>query len=37
MDLTNAQLDTIRLLSMDVFPTALLAIGLSIWLTRRSR
>lgn len=37
MDLTNAQLDTIRLLSMDVLPTALLAIGLSIWLTRRSR
>ncbi len=37
IDLTDAQLDTVRLLAMDVFPTALLAIGLSIWLTRRSR
>lgn len=37
IDLTVAQLDTIRLLAMDVFPTALLAIGLTIWLTRRSR
>lgn len=37
IDLTNSQLETIRLLSMDVLPTVLLAIGLTIWLTRRSR
>lgn len=37
IDLTNNQLEGIRLVSMDVVPTLLLAIGLTIWLTRKSR
>lgn len=37
LDLTNESLGTIRLLSMDVFPTLLMAIGLTIWRTRRAR
>ncbi len=37
IDLTADTLSTIRLLSMDVLPTLLIAIGLTIWLTRRAR
>jgi ABC-type uncharacterized transport system involved in gliding motility auxiliary subunit len=37
LDLTDASLGTIRLLSMDLFPTLLMAIGLTIWRTRRAR
>ncbi len=37
LDLTEQTLGTIRLLSMDVFPTLLMAIGLTIWRTRRAR
>ncbi|MDP3152892.1 MAG: Gldg family protein [Archangium sp.] len=37
VDLTNDKLGTIRLLAMDVFPTLLMAIGLTIWQARRAR
>ncbi len=37
VDLTNEKLGTIRLLAMDVFPTLLMAIGLTIWQARRTR
>ena len=37
IDLTNDKLSTIRLLAMDVFPTLLMAIGLTIWQVRRAR
>lgn len=37
IDLTNEKLGTIRLLAMDVFPTLLMAIGLTIWQARRTR
>ncbi len=37
IDLTEAKLGTIRLLAMDVFPTLLMAIGLTIWQARRMR
>lgn len=37
IDLTSEKLGTIRLLAMDVFPTLLMAIGLTIWQARRTR
>lgn len=37
IDLTPEMLANIQLLSMDVLPTLLIAIGLTIWLTRRAR
>ena len=37
IDLTTDKLGTIRLLAMDVFPTLLMAIGLTIWQARRTR
>lgn len=37
VDLTADQVDAIRVLSMDVLPTGLVALGLIIWLFRRSR
>jgi ABC-type uncharacterized transport system involved in gliding motility auxiliary subunit len=37
IDLTDEKLGTVRLLAMDVFPTLLMAIGLTIWRTRRAR
>ena len=37
IDLTDEKLGTIRLLAMDVFPTLLMAIGLTIWQARRTR
>ena len=37
VDLTREKLGTIRLLSMDIFPTLLMAIGLTIWQARRTR
>lgn len=37
VDLTAEKLGTIRLLAMDVFPTLLMAIGLTIWQARRTR
>ena len=37
IDLTNEKLANIRLLSMAVFPTLLMAIGLTIWQARRNR
>ncbi len=37
IDLTNDKLGTIRLLAMDVFPTLLMAIGLTIWQARRMK
>ena len=37
VDLTDEKLGTIRLLAMDVFPTLLMAIGLTIWQARRAR
>jgi hypothetical protein len=37
LDLTPEMMANIRLLSMDILPTLLIAIGLTIWLTRRAR
>jgi ABC-type uncharacterized transport system involved in gliding motility auxiliary subunit len=37
IDLTPSMLGTVRLLAMDVLPTLLIGIGLTIWLTRRAR
>lgn len=37
IDLAPETISTIRLLSMDIFPTLLIGVGLAIWLTRRSR
>lgn len=37
VDLTPEMVSNIRLLSMDVLPTLLIGVGLTIWLTRRSR
>ena len=37
IDLTDEKLGTIRLLAMDIFPTLLMAIGLTIWQARRTR
>lgn len=37
IDLPPETMATIRLLTMDLFPTLLIAVGLTIWLTRRSR
>lgn len=37
LDLTNEKLGTIRLLAIDIFPTLLMAIGLTIWQARRTR
>ncbi|MDP1824675.1 MAG: Gldg family protein [Archangium sp.] len=37
VDLTDEKLGTIRLLAIDVFPTLLMAIGLTIWQARRAR
>jgi ABC-type uncharacterized transport system involved in gliding motility auxiliary subunit len=37
VDLTPAMMANIRLLSIDLLPTLLIGIGLTIWLTRRAR
>lgn len=37
IDLTPEVVSTIRLVSMDLLPTLLIGVGLTIWLTRRSR
>ncbi len=37
IDLTPEMVSTIRLWSMDILPTLLIGVGLTIWLTRRSR
>ncbi len=37
LDLTAETMSLIRLLSMDIFPTLLMAVGLTIWRTRRAR
>jgi ABC-type uncharacterized transport system involved in gliding motility auxiliary subunit len=37
VDLTPEAVSTIRLLSMDLFPTLLMGVGLTLWLTRRGR
>ena len=37
MDIDEGRLATIRLVSMDLLPMLLIGIGLTIWVTRRSR
>jgi ABC-type uncharacterized transport system involved in gliding motility auxiliary subunit len=37
VDITPRMLTTVRLLAMDVLPTLLIGLGLTIWLTRRAR